>query len=226
MQFLALIGSFLFVYQASACLSSGMCGGGGGCAPPPPVCSPRSCGGGMSCGSYGCYQTATKARVAGAKTFSTGKDDEYLLTKDGQVDNNKVWYASAMEADAQFYQCCVENQLPDSCLGKCSYSGYTRDSIRNMFLRIDTCPLHAASVIQYCAARGQNHFQCCADRGVHTTMAGEKCLIFCDQRPGNVTQLDISYLPCYDKFDEMKSCFYNNVFTSVMNNHYKKLARA
>lgn len=94
-----------------------------------------------------------------------------------------------------------------------------------MFMRLDACPLQAASVIHYCAAKGQNHLQCCGARGVHTTLAGPKCLVFCDQTPGNVTQLDFSYLPCYERFEEMKSCFYNNVFTSLINRKYKKLAK-
>lgn len=35
-----------------------------------------------------------------------------------------------------------------------------------------------------------------------------QCFTFCDQRPGNVTQLDLSYLACYDRFENMKACFW------------------
>ncbi len=35
-----------------------------------------------------------------------------------------------------------------------------------------------------------------------------RCLIFCNQVPGNVTQLDFTYAGCYDKFEDMKKCFW------------------
>lgn len=56
-----------------------------------------------------------------------------------------------------------------------------------------------------------------------TTLAGNKCLAFCDQRPDIYTRLDLrslfflplaescSYAPCYERFDNMKACFFNNV---------------
>ncbi|VDK30281.1 unnamed protein product [Gongylonema pulchrum] len=47
--------------------------------------------------------------------------------------------------------------------------------------------------------------------GVGATLAGEKCLIFCDQRPGNITQLDYTYVSCYERFESMKSCFWNDI---------------
>ncbi|VDN28352.1 unnamed protein product [Cylicostephanus goldi] len=36
-------------------------------------------------------------------------------------------------------------------------------------------------------------------------------MTFCDQRPGNVTQLDLTYLACYDRFENMKACFWHNL---------------
>ncbi|EYC30261.1 hypothetical protein Y032_0005g2544 [Ancylostoma ceylanicum] len=49
---------------------------------------------------------------------------------------------------------------------------------------------------------------CCASSGVADTTAGDKCLSFCDQRPNRFTALDVSYLPCYDIFENMKRCFF------------------
>lgn len=37
-----------------------------------------------------------------------------------------------------------------------------------------------------------------------------RCLIFCDQRPGNATQLDLSYASCYERFEQMKGCFWHS----------------
>uniref|UniRef100_A0A914LM15 Domain of unknown function DB domain-containing protein n=1 Tax=Meloidogyne incognita TaxID=6306 RepID=A0A914LM15_MELIC len=65
--------------------------------------------------------------------------------------------------------------------------------------------------IQYCAAQGRDHSRCCAKVGITSTLAGNKCLAFCDQRAGKVTKLDFSYLPCYDHFENMKRCFYNEI---------------
>uniref|UniRef100_A0A8R1IQL7 Uncharacterized protein n=1 Tax=Caenorhabditis japonica TaxID=281687 RepID=A0A8R1IQL7_CAEJA len=42
------------------------------------------------------------------------------------------------------------------------------------------------------------------------------CFTFCDQRPGNVTQLDLSYLACYDRFENMKACFYQKASEGSM----------
>ncbi|KAI6237130.1 Protein of unknown function DB domain containing protein [Aphelenchoides besseyi] len=64
--------------------------------------------------------------------------------------------------------------------------------------------------IQFCAAQGQDHRACCHRQGVANTLAGPKCLVFCDQRPNQVTQLDLTYLPCFERFNEMKTCFWNS----------------
>lgn len=50
-----------------------------------------------------------------------------------------------------------------------------------MFFRSDPCPMQAASDIHFCAAQGQDHRQCCLSNGVAATIAGAKCLTFCDQ---------------------------------------------
>ncbi|KAK6051009.1 DB module [Cooperia oncophora] len=80
-----------------------------------------------------------------------------------------------------------------------------------MYFKQDMCPMQAAADIQYCAAQGRDHRECCARNGVTTTLAGYKCMTFCDQRPGNVTQLDFTYLACYDRFENMKACFWHNI---------------
>lgn len=80
-----------------------------------------------------------------------------------------------------------------------------------MYFRVDQCPMQAAADIHYCAAQGRDHTQCCVRNGVASTLAGPKCLTFCDQRPGNVTQLDLTYMACYDRFESMKSCFYHEL---------------
>nr|CAD2155142.1 unnamed protein product [Meloidogyne enterolobii] len=80
-----------------------------------------------------------------------------------------------------------------------------------MYFKRDPCPIGAATDIQYCAAQGRDHSRCCAKVGIASTLAGNKCLAFCDQRAGKVTKLDFSYLPCYDHFENMKRCFYNEI---------------
>ncbi|KAH7695793.1 T20G5.12 protein, partial [Aphelenchoides avenae] len=87
-------------------------------------------------------------------------------------------------------------------------------SFQNTYFRLDECPVQAAADIQYCAAQGKDHRECCVRNGVTTTLAGEKCWTFCDQRPGNVTQLDFSYMSCYERFENMKGCFWHESMAS------------
>ncbi|KAE9413646.1 hypothetical protein Angca_001048 [Angiostrongylus cantonensis] len=173
-----------------ACFASGICGGG--CPPPPPPVCGGGCGVGYSCGHYGCYRT--RARAASSLTMSI----ETLAKK-------------AATPDEKFMACCIERSLPDSCLNKCLFSTYTRAALQAMYFKQDSCPIQAATDIHYCAAQGKDHRDCCARNGVATTLAGHKCMTFCDQRPGNVTQLDFTYLACYDRFDNMKACFWHDL---------------
>ncbi|CAD6187475.1 unnamed protein product [Caenorhabditis auriculariae] len=172
-----------------ACFASGVCGGG--CPPPPPPVCSGGCGMGYGCGQYGCYRA--RARAASARTLSISESK------------------AASTPDEKFMQCCEDRNLPDSCLSKCSFRTYTKAALQAMYFKQDACPMQAAADIHYCAAQGQDHRDCCARNGVATTLAGEKCMTFCDQRPGNVTQLDLTYLACYDRFENMKACFWQDV---------------
>lgn len=92
----------------------------------------------------------------------------------------------------------MDRKLPDACLKKCQYNEYRRDSIIGMYLKQDDCPIEAVREIQFCAAQGKDHTDCCERNGVGTTLAGQKCFVFCNQKPGRVTQLDMTYLPCFE----------------------------
>uniref|UniRef100_A0A0R3S739 DB domain-containing protein n=1 Tax=Elaeophora elaphi TaxID=1147741 RepID=A0A0R3S739_9BILA len=116
-------------------------------------------------------------------------------------------------ANEDFYECCVQQQLPDSCLEKCSYATYTKNTLQAIYFQLDKCPLSALADISYCAAGGLDHTECCIRNNVATTFAGRKCLTFCDQRPGNVTKLDLTYLPCYERFENIKQCFMEYIGT-------------
>ncbi|KHN77412.1 hypothetical protein Tcan_18977, partial [Toxocara canis] len=110
-----------------------------------------------------------------------------------------------------FYECCERRLLPDACLSKCNFNAYTKQALERMFFQRDECPLKAASDIHFCAAQGRDHRDCCHRNGIDATLAGEKCLTFCDQRIDVVVNLDYSYVPCYERFEEMKRCFFNNI---------------
>ncbi|OZC11205.1 hypothetical protein X798_01621 [Onchocerca flexuosa] len=187
------------VPAAFSCAANGVCGPGfgmGGCNPPvqhQPMCQP-ACNPGYQCGPYGC--TALQARARGANVFQPDLEKEELK------DPNQL-----------FMECCQRRGLPEACLQKCSIDNYTKDAFINMYFKLDACPVSAAAEIQFCAAQGRDHRQCCARNGVGTTLAGDKCLIFCDQRPGNITQLDYSYLICYERFENIKSCFWNDMIS-------------
>ncbi|MCP9265370.1 hypothetical protein DINM_020646 [Dirofilaria immitis] len=199
------------IHLGKACFSSGICGGGYGCPHAvTPVCS-GGCGPGYDCGQYGCY---ARARARSSKILD---DTVFNKSKNSSATNNAKDASKYHEltpeqvADEMFYECCVNQQLPDSCLDKCSYSTYTRNTLQAIYLQFDGCPLSALTDISYCAAAGLDHTECCIRNGVETTLAGKKCLVFCDQRPGNVTKLDLSYLPCYDRFENIKVCFMEHI---------------
>ncbi|KAK6104280.1 DB module family protein [Brugia pahangi] len=181
---------------AISCLANGVCGPGFGTChsqiqQPQSTCQP-ACGPGYHCGPYGCTQL--RARARGANLFQPDIESE-----------------DSKSPDQLFMECCERRGLPKACLQKCSIQDYTKDALVNMYFNRDPCPVSAAAEIQFCAAQGRDHRQCCARNGVGTTLAGDKCLIFCDQRPGNVTQLDYSYLICYDRFESIKNCFWHDM---------------
>ncbi|KAI6222332.1 DB domain-containing protein [Aphelenchoides fujianensis] len=182
--------------EVEACFAAGV----GCCGPPPPapVCA-GGCGPGYGCGQYGCARL--RARVASSKTLKL----EDIEGEDTEVTPEPV------TPDEKFMACCIDRRLPDSCLNKCSFATYNRDALQNMYFRVDACPMQAAADLQFCAAQGRDHRECCARNGVTMTLSGPKCLLFCDQRPGNQTQLDLSYMSCFDRFENMKGCFWNDI---------------
>ncbi|VDN03425.1 unnamed protein product [Thelazia callipaeda] len=120
----------------------------------------------------------------------------------------KYYFNQIYDENGIFLECCRERGLPDVCLKKCSYLTYNQNTLRNMFLRLDSCPIQAANDIHFCAAQGHDHRQCCAMNEVTSTSAHQKCLIFCDQRPTSEIQLNLSYLPCIERFENIKGCFW------------------
>ncbi|VDN53081.1 unnamed protein product, partial [Dracunculus medinensis] len=170
-----------------------VCGGPNPCLPPPSLppaqCQP-SCGPGYHCGQYGC---ARRARARASNTLRVKTPSEFR------------------SPNQLFMDCCETRGLPDACLQKCTFNTFTKEELLKMYFKQDPCPIEASAEIQFCAAQGRDHRHCCGRNGVGTTLAGEKCLTFCDQRPGNITQLDFSYASCYERFDNMRNCFLHDI---------------
>ncbi|CAJ0957646.1 unnamed protein product, partial [Mesorhabditis belari] len=220
-----ILGSMAIWHGAQACVASGICGGGlapSPCYSPIPPVAPTCAGGvgcapGMACGSYGCYRRT--ARALSAATFTSEGAVETVSQRQVPAIFGKSRYTPLHEQNVPppqppvdpntlFMACCEQRGLPDACLQKCTFNTYTKEALTRMYFKQDGCPLAASADIQFCAAQGRDHRQCCARNGVTTTLAGGKCLTFCDQRPGNVTLLDYSYISCYERFENMKSCFW------------------
>ncbi|CAP33947.2 Protein CBG15775 [Caenorhabditis briggsae] len=195
---------------ANACVTSGVCGSSYCAAPPAVSCSPSSCQPGYSCGQYGCARNRARSaltqKVDGIFIDSTNSRE--LL---GSQESSRETPPKFKNPNFIFRQCCEQRGLPDACLNKCHFNSYTKDALQGMYFKTDGCPLEAAADMHFCAAQGRDHTQCCVRNGVTTTLAGQKCLTFCDQRPDRVTKLDYSYVPCYDRFENMKQCFYNEI---------------
>uniref|UniRef100_A0A914VXR5 Domain of unknown function DB domain-containing protein n=1 Tax=Plectus sambesii TaxID=2011161 RepID=A0A914VXR5_9BILA len=210
----------LFFHSAGGCVASGVCGGISGCQNPyyaqpvqPAYCD---CAPTHACGRYGCYQVRNRVAAASVRTQQTsqgrGPSDalRFASGESGLVPttSNDEKQPQIIDPNERFMQCCMEQNLPDACLEKCSFQTYTKDVLTRMYLRQDACPIQAAAELQFCAAQGQDHRECCVRNGVTTTIAGMKCLVLCDQTPGQIVQLDMSYMPCYDRFENMNSCFF------------------
>uniref|UniRef100_A0A0N4ZCJ8 DB domain-containing protein n=1 Tax=Parastrongyloides trichosuri TaxID=131310 RepID=A0A0N4ZCJ8_PARTI len=139
--------------------------------------------------------------VIHSTTYETTKsNNENLISRNYRP-------STRLTADFIFKQCCVDRNIPDACRRKCSYKDYTKEAIMQMYLGRDDCPISYARELHFCAAQGTDHSECCRRKGVASTAAGDKCLIFCDQRPGSVAMLDTSHLHCYIQFENIKSCF-------------------
>ncbi|GMT10114.1 hypothetical protein PFISCL1PPCAC_1411, partial [Pristionchus fissidentatus] len=226
---------------ALQCATNGLCGysqcGGAYQAAPAPTCSSyptSSCRPAYSCGSYGCYRArARSSKTLEVRRFPTRgaalESDREILrerlegdrahdTVDEHLERLSETAASLrrgegrrVDPDRAFHECCLDRKLPDACLAKCHYGAYTKDALTRMYFKQDGCPLEAMAELQFCAAQGRDHRACCARNGVTTTLAGEKCLLFCDQTPGQVTKLDLSFTPCFDRFESMKACFWHDI---------------
>ncbi|CAG9540511.1 unnamed protein product [Cercopithifilaria johnstoni] len=170
------------------------------------------CIGQSSFGFRECYMDQFCAEPHMAKPMQVRYEGERInneLPPHLQHDQMKSPTVSTISNESdEFLKCCRKRGLPEACLRKCSYTNYDRNILRRMLLQVDPCPLPLATDIHFCAAQGHDHRQCCAMNGVTTTVAGQKCLVFCDQRMQNKTMLDVSYLPCFERFENIKECFW------------------
>uniref|UniRef100_A0A0N5AYV5 DB domain-containing protein n=1 Tax=Syphacia muris TaxID=451379 RepID=A0A0N5AYV5_9BILA len=212
------------VQDTEQCAANGICGGMPYCSPmmsPAPLTC--SCPPSYGCGQYGCY----RLRARGSKNFQPYRSRGSPIAADDEevpnahtLNNFRLYFiikplnrsaTCFQNPNTAFYECCLDRQLPDACLRKCNFNSYNKETLTAMYFKQDPCPLEAMKEMQFCAAQGQDHRECCARNGVTTTLAGFKCLTFCDQRPGIITKLDMSYVSCFDRFENMKSCFWHDI---------------
>ncbi|VDO28724.1 unnamed protein product [Haemonchus placei] len=107
--------------------------------------------------------------------------------------------------------CCKSIKVAKSCERICNFDVLNKKTLTGMFLGTDPCPQSHGLDLMQCAAQSEDHTQCCIERGVHTTSAGNKCLGFCNMRPGNTFQADVSMLPCWSVLNDIKSCFRDHI---------------
>ncbi|KJH44612.1 DB module [Dictyocaulus viviparus] len=92
-----------------------------------------------------------------------------------------------------FLNCCKAAKVAKSCERICNFDILNKKTLTGMFLGTDPCPQSYGLDLLQCAAQSEDHTTCCQDRGVHTTTAGDKCLGFCNMRPGVNFQVRGSY---------------------------------
>ncbi|TKR89228.1 hypothetical protein L596_013364 [Steinernema carpocapsae] len=224
---------------ADTCAANGVCGASPYCYQPQPTVGCGRCAPSYGCGSYGCYRQRARASNTFQSYPPTHSRNTPMLRALDEIRYRKTGHgldgtapmrelsdlaaASSSVAELRrspshfvnpneaFLNCCMDRKLPDACLRHCNFATYTKDTLTAMYFKSDPCPLEAMREIQFCAAQGRDHRACCARNGVTTTLSGSKCLTFCDQRPGRVTQLDTSYISCFDRFESMKQCFWHDL---------------
>ncbi|PAV62231.1 hypothetical protein WR25_00809 [Diploscapter pachys] len=187
----------------------------------------------MSSGACGCCCKArAKARGVSIGKINGDKPIE-VSDKEGEIFGLKIWNDTKIYANSTsfgkltnpnflFHRCCEERKLPSACIQKCHFNVYDRETLESMFIGNDACSIEYLPEMQFCAAQGMDHSQCCKSKGVAKTTAGEKCLVFCDQRPDIYTPIDYSYAPCFDSFDTIKRCFYEEIHQKAEKHFGKK----
>ncbi|GMS93444.1 hypothetical protein PENTCL1PPCAC_15619, partial [Pristionchus entomophagus] len=132
------------------------------------------------------------------------------LWKNAKIPSN-ISLAEAHDPNFLFKSCCADRRLSGACQARCDYDIYNQDLLQKMLIGADECPLDSLPEMHFCAAQGRDHSSCCRIKGVDSTVAGDKCLVFCDQVPDKFTPIDYTYAACFGKFDEMKQCFRSTV---------------
>ncbi|GMT21586.1 hypothetical protein PFISCL1PPCAC_12883, partial [Pristionchus fissidentatus] len=177
-------------------------------------CSSRpsgGCGCGGGGGGGGCGGCKHKVRARGVLKL----DGDSPVDEDfGEIYGLSIWESSKPPANVSLYQahdpnfhfstCCGERGLSGACRARCNYESYNQALLQKMLIGEDECPLDSLPEMHFCAAQGRDHSSCCRAKGVDATVAGDKCLVFCNQIPDKYTPIDYTYASCFGKFDEMK----------------------
>ncbi|VDL71191.1 unnamed protein product [Nippostrongylus brasiliensis] len=116
--------------------------------------------------------------------------------------------AMPQEPNEHFSTCCSLLDVPLTCRQMCTFEGYNVTAIQSSLSFGMPCSAAALAQIQFCAARGVDHSNCCQAAGVST-----QCLMFCDQSPNASNELSLSHMQCLEGFESMKSCFVGHALT-------------
>ena len=111
------------------------------------------------------------------------------------------------DANGKFLQCCQEQEdVTDGCYGICGYDTLNQYKAFTLFVTRQ-CPTTAVGQYLYCFGSGSDQTECCKRKNVHKTLAGDKCLDFCDLREGKMNKMDYSYWACWSKVNDIIQCF-------------------
>lgn len=78
-----------------------------------------------------------------------------LASKTKYVNEEESEYSLKME------QCCVDNLLPERCMGFCSFETYNESSIFRLLAEPRRCPSSSLRTIHFCASMNMDHTECC-----------------------------------------------------------------
>ncbi|KAK6024623.1 DB module, partial [Ostertagia ostertagi] len=111
----------------------------------------------------GCYTTTTSCYRCSQQT------DTESFSSSEQCPGIKPTISSWVAAS--------QSTLRKSCERICNFDVLNKKtvSLTAMFLGTDPCPQSYGLDLMQCAAQSRDHTECCIERGVQTTSAGNKC---------------------------------------------------
>uniref|UniRef100_A0A914WUI7 Domain of unknown function DB domain-containing protein n=1 Tax=Plectus sambesii TaxID=2011161 RepID=A0A914WUI7_9BILA len=106
--------------------------------------------------------------------------------------------------------CCAKvPAIPESCYGYCSFDKLNSQTIVDLALYTSPCRMDVSGIWQMmlCMSSSHDHTDCCREKRVDQTNAGDICLHFCNGRLEPEPMTNMGYFPCLEVWEPITRCF-------------------